>query len=260
VDAELVAALEANPAQVALWARRAAELQASDGLERRLGRRMKPGSLHRLMEMEGLGNLHAALEGGKGAILYSLHLWGKYTFFGALAEAGYPPTVVATAPDPGRLRWLSALEERSGYRYIWMGRGNFGVAVEAANVLRRNGVVLLMLDWPQPHMVEVDFLGRRARLAAGVAEVARGTGAPLLDYYVYRRDRWVPQVAEIGPPHDAAGSVQDVLQQCADRLAKHVRRDPAQWTFFCNHRHSAFAPGPPAQELPPAARAEPVPR
>ena len=240
MDTELVAALGASPAQAARWARRAAELEASDGLERRLGRRTKPGSLRRLMEIEGIGNLQAALEGGNGAILYSLHLWGKYTFFGALAEAGYPPAVVATAPDPGRRSWLSVLQERSGYRYIWAGKRNFGVAVEAANVLRRNGVVLVMLDWPQPRMAEVAFLGRRARLAAGAAEMARLTGAPLLDYYVYRRNRWVPQVAEIGVPHAASDSTPEVLQQCADRLAEHVRRDPAQWTFLCNHRHSAF--------------------
>jgi len=241
VDPELVTALEASPAQVARWARRAAELRASDGLERRLGRRLKRSGVRRLMRIEGLDNLEAALEGGKGAILYSLHLWGKYTFFGALAEAGHPPTVVALAPSPVRLKWMKALQERSGYSYIWMGESNFGTAVEAANVLRRNGIVLMMLDWPQPGMADVDFLGRRARLAAGPAEVAHLTDAPLLDYYIYRSGkRWAPQIAEIGVPHPASSGVQVTLQQCADRLAEHVRRDPAQWTFFCNHIHSAF--------------------
>jgi lauroyl/myristoyl acyltransferase len=197
--------------------------------------------MRRLMRIEGLGNLETALDGGKGAILYSLHLWGKYTFWAALAEAGFPPTVVAHAPSSGRLEWMRRLGERFGYRYIWMDERNFGAAVEVANALRRNGVVLMMIDWPNPRMAEVDFLGRRARLAAGASEVAQSTGAPLLDYYLYRDERqWVPQTAEIGVPHAASGSADRVLQQCADRLARHVRRDPPQWTFFCNHAYSVF--------------------
>lgn len=119
VDSELVAALDASP-QIARWALRAAELRTSDALERRLGRRMARGAMSRLMRIEGLGNLDAALQNGKGAILYSLHLWGKYTFFGALAEAGYPPAVVAYASDPARLGWRQTLQERFDYRYIWM--------------------------------------------------------------------------------------------------------------------------------------------
>lgn len=109
----------------------------------------------------------------------------------------------------------------------------------------------MMLDWPQPRTAEVDLLGRRARLAAGAAVVAQSTGAPLLDYYVYRSEkRWIPQVAEIGVPHAPSGSADTLLQQCADRLAEHVRRDPAQWTFFTNHAKSAFVgavgPRPPS--------------
>ena len=236
-----MAALDASPAQVRRWALRAAELQASDHFERWLCRRMKRGEMARLMRIRGLDNLDAALQDGKGAILYSLHLWGKYTFFATLAEVGHPPAVVAYGPDAGRRQWMTELQERAGYQYIWMGPGEFGVAVEAANVLRQNGVVLVMLDWPHPRMIEVDFLGRRARLAAGAALLAQATGAPLLDYFVYRGEgRWVPQIAEIGIAHAPSGSRDDVVQDCADRLAEHVRRDPAQWTFFYNHAHSAF--------------------
>jgi lauroyl/myristoyl acyltransferase len=241
VDSELLVALQAGSSQVEAWTRRAALLDASDALERRVCRRIEPGEISRVMRIEGLDNLEAALEGGKGAVLYSVHLWGKYTFFGALAQAGHPPTVVARTPGPVRLEWMRALQERFGYRYIWMSDRNFGVAVEAANVLRRNGVVLMMLDWPQRGMAEVKFLGRPARLMLGAATVAQLTGSPLLDYFIYREEsRWVPQVAAIGAPHTAAITTEDTLQECADRLSNHVRRDPAQWTFFCGHVHSAF--------------------
>src|SRR5262249_34669714 len=182
LDSELVSALGLSPEVAERAAVRAAELEACDQLERRLSRRPKTDEIGRLMRFEGLGNLDAALANGKGAVLYSLHLWGKYTFLAALAGSGYPATAIALRPKPDRMQWMTAQADRFGYSHIWMDAGGFRTGVEAANVLRRNGIVMMMIDWPTARMGEVDFLNRRARLSSGVVTVAESMGAPMLDY------------------------------------------------------------------------------
>jgi lauroyl/myristoyl acyltransferase len=247
-DPELVRALDATPDELRAWAARAAELRASRDLESILMTRASPHTLPRILRVEGVENLDAALGRKRGAILYSVHLWGKYTFFASLAELGYTLSVVARpVADPRRLQWMDKLAERFGFAYIWM--GGIDAAVKAARVLGRNGVVIMMLDWPGSDRTDVDLLQRRARFTTGPAVVAASAGAPLLDFFIHRDlGRWAPQVAVIGPSIAASDSPKETLQRCATRLEPHIRREPAQWTFFSVHGHPTLLPSASAQE------------
>lgn len=247
VNAPAVQALDATPERVEQWARRASELRASGELEAFRLRRAGSRTLERMMRFEGLEYLEVALAAGKGAILYSVHVRSTPVFYAALARLGYPPNVVGFAPGewflPEDRRFLErraeVLVDRFHCRYIYMRSGNFGVAVKAANVLRENGVVVMFLDKPQSNTaVEVDWLGERTQFSSGPAFIARETGAPLLDFYLYRGEAWLPQVAELGSPHSTSGDLEETVQECALRLEAQVRRHPAQWSFFTSHEGS----------------------
>ena len=239
VNADVMRALGAAPAQVEGWARQNCELRASGELEASRYPRMSREAFARLIRIEGLENLDAALAKGRGALLYSCHSWSSHTFFGALAALGYPPTIVGYPPGrelaPAERSFLrrraAALEKRFGCRFIWMQAGNLGVAVKAANVLRRNGIVVMLVDFPhRKSAVEVRFLEHRSSFTLGPAFVAKEIGAPLLDFFIHREKGWFPQVAEIGAPFWVQGNPEEAAQECASMLEPHVRRDPAAWT------------------------------
>jgi KDO2-lipid IV(A) lauroyltransferase len=219
-----VQALEASAADAEEWGRRASEIRACDDLDMHYLPRMK-GKTRRLLEIEGLDNLERALAGGRGAILFSGHIRRSQLFFAALSELGHPSTIVGF-----RRRRDDVIAREFGCRCIWMRAGNFGAAVKAANVLRHNGVVVMLID--QPHegtTVEARFLGRRMQFTFGPALVAQTTGAPMLDFYVHREDRWVPQIGVIGAPFWADGSLEEAVQLCVSRFERRVRHYPAQW-------------------------------
>jgi lauroyl/myristoyl acyltransferase len=240
VNPDAARSLERTPREIRTVARRAAELRASSELEDRLCPRLGKPVLGRLVRIRGLENLEGALEHGKGAVLFSVHVWSADTLFAALAELGHAPTVVGYGPRTGflpfdrelRLRQVRQMERRFGYRYLWMGEDPF-IAVRAAGVLRANGIVVMFVDLPgQGAAVDVDLLGGRTRFASGPALLSQATGAPLLDFYLRRAETWAPVIAEIGTPLVAAGALEDAVESCAKKMDAHVRRDPAQWTFF----------------------------
>src|SRR6478672_7847852 len=120
--------------------RRSYELEACEVLEGALAR-FRPKAMLDLTEIRGLENLTAALEGGKGAILYSGHIRGNFSFFPALGALGYKPNIIRLqlreAQNPVK-RWLTdhfnrLLEDRFACRFLWTLPDSFGVAVQAAN-------------------------------------------------------------------------------------------------------------------------------
>jgi lauroyl/myristoyl acyltransferase len=249
VNPDVAHALEATPDELDSLARRASELGVCNDLEGYLYRRIRAGTVGRLIHIEGLENLEAALEGGRGVILFSGHIRSAHLFFAALAELGHPPSIVGFPPGdrflPVDRRFLerraAILEQKFGCRYIWMTPDNFGVAVKAANVLERNGVVVMYVDGTRRETsVDVSFFGARYPFASGPAVFAQTTGAPLLDYFVHRDGGWVPQTGEIGAPFFASGDVEETTQLCAMLLEAHVRRHPAQWGGFSSYAGSTL--------------------
>ena len=97
----------------------------------------------------------------------------------------------------------------------------------------------MFVDLPgQGAAVDVDLLGGRTRFASGPALLSQATGAPLLDFYLHRAETWAPVIAEIGTPFVAAGALEGAVASGAKKLDDHLRRDPAQWTFFSSRAGS----------------------
>jgi len=104
------------------------------------------------------------------------------------------------------------------------------VALHVSRALKRNEMVGIIIDVSfNERNAEVDFLGGRVQFGAGPAHLARATGAPILPFYVYRPERWHPQVVEIGPPIYASDDPVATMQQCVSSPEERTRQYPADW-------------------------------
>jgi lauroyl/myristoyl acyltransferase len=242
-EANMRSLLGASPEQAAAWMGRLFELGACHDLEAFLYARVTGEDIGALIEVRGMDRLRSALARGRGAILYSGHVRGDYTLFAALGLLGLGPHIVsrrlgAVVRREGIDRWFYRRREalvarRMGCEFTWMAPDNPAAAVQAARALRRNEVVVLEIDnSPARQQVEVTFLGRRVRFPPGPVLLAQATGAPLLDFYLHRDDRWIPQVAELGPPFHPSEDVAAAVQHCASRLEAKIREHPESWATW----------------------------
>jgi lauroyl/myristoyl acyltransferase len=206
-------------------------------------------SLGQLVEIRGREHLDAALAEGKGAILCSAHVGSFISVFSLLHASGFPLTTI------GRWWWNYRPGLRSAERRSWdytfarrvlrhrqrpniePGPGRIQVAVQAANALRANEVVMICsdanpLEADRPRTVEVPFLGRRARLVPGVVTLARLTGAPVLMAFVHRSADYRHQVLEISPPVPMHGETAIAFGRCAAAMEAAIRTSPAHWLYW----------------------------
>jgi KDO2-lipid IV(A) lauroyltransferase len=218
---------------------------------KRLRGRARP--MRRLVEIHGREHLEAALAAGKGAILCSAHFGAYDSGFSVLHASGIPITTI------GRRTHIYGADLSSAERWFWElayarsvrrhrqrpiiepRPGRPQVAVLAAAALRANEVVTISIDGPpmetdRARAVEVDFLGRRAKLVPGVVTLARLTGAPLLMAFLYREADYYHQVLEISAPMPVEGDVATAFARCAAEVSAAIRRSPAQWDFWNSAR------------------------
>jgi hypothetical protein len=97
----------------------------------------------------------------------------------------------------------------------------------------------------QEGAVEVDFLGLKIRVKAGIARLARSMKLPILPVMTrlspggpcLRYGAWIDAHADSLECARARGDETSVMQALYDELAREVAADPAQWEFaFCLHR------------------------
>jgi len=235
---DLESALGASPEQIEDWLKRSFELATCEDLESHLYSRVTRETISELIELRGIHHLALALDRGKGVILCSGHVRGHYTFFAALGLLGYKPNVIGHPPVYGPSpieRWFyqrrdTLMQRKLGCRFLLIEPDNFGVAVQAANALKRNEVVTIEIDKTSSRRtVEVRFLDGRVPFPSGPALLAQVTGAPLLNFFVYRPDQWTPQIAEIGPPLYVADDLVSSIQRCARFLEERILQHPAEW-------------------------------
>ena len=229
-----------SPLQAESAVERHFELAACEDMEAFLYPRLAEATVRNVMEVRGLENLQRALARGKGAIVCSGHLKGFATFAVALSLHGYkinhthrvdPLGPQGLALEHWFFLWRQAiLEKKFRIRFLLASPTNPWVALQGLNVLRKNEVLFMLFDAPSTtRNIEVNFLGRRVAFPSGPAVLAKKSGAPLLNFYVYRTNAWVPQIAEIGTPYyvddDIAAAVQHYVSCLEDKILQH----PANW-------------------------------
>lgn len=185
-----------------------------------------------LPALAGLDHVDRALERGRGMILATMHS-GNWELAGlALAAAGYPLTTVAGVQL--RAGWsdaVKAFKQRSGIRIVSAGTNMRALLRD----LSENRIAALHLDGDvYAGGVEVNLLGRKARVPRGPARLSRIMASPVAFAYCYRDDRGNLEVViepAHEPPADAAGETVLTAKLVA-RMEKRIVEAPGQWCIF----------------------------
>ena len=243
--ANMKTSLGASDAQTRKWVAEGAELDGQEAYEswffqRKSGKRVLP----KLLEIRGLERLDEVLARGQGAILCTSHARGLFKMLYVLAVSGYKVNCIRRrhqfSINPLR-EWfelrLGGLVDRHtlvrndvGVNFFWMQRENFGVAVKALNALKRNEVVVTLVDIRKPtEGIPVEFLGRGAELPVGPILIARTSGVPLLTCFVHPEPGGIRYIAEIGEPVPGE-DLHRTARALAQRLEEEIRDYPSSWT------------------------------
>lgn len=232
--------LGASPEEAEEWLRRGFEQRTFDDLECWTLPGSAPRTLSGLVEVHGKEILDAALASGNGAIVYSGHFAGLFSAFATLGLLGYKVTLFRAQRLPNRYnpieRWfygrrLSWLENAVGYHFLWTQPPNPAIALQAANALKRNEVVFVLMDvWSQAQSVEVEFLGAVANAPTGAYQLAQVARSPILGLRVRRGADPLPLRLQLEPPLDLSAGRNAVVEQQVALLEEEIRLDPANWT------------------------------
>ena len=190
----------------------------------------------RIVIVEGADHLDAAMATGRGVIVALPHV-GSWEWGGAmLSRMGYPMTAVAEVLDPPELfSWFIAKREAIGLAIAPLDRDAGKVILSTLN---DGGLVGLLADRDiTGDGIEVELLGRTAKVPAGPATLALRSGAVLLCGVVYSgpgREHCVIMTEPVPTEREGRlrADVHRVSQLVADRLSVLIRQHPEQWHVF----------------------------
>ena len=199
--------------------------------------RYTPENTRHWIRTEGLDHYLAAKARGKGVLVVTGHLgaWELSSFYHSLM--GYPMGMVARPLDNRRLdRFVNGIRCLHGNRVL--PKDEFASGLLRAMRAGQTVGILMDTNMTPPQGVFVDFFGKQACTASGVARVALKTGAAVLPGFML----WEPDegkyVLHFGPElvFERTGAAEaDILaatQLCASTTENWIRRYPDQWLWI----------------------------
>ena len=207
------------------------------------------GALLGRVEVHGREHLREALARGKGAVLCSAHFGSERSCFSLVGALGFRISIIVrrsieSGPRKDklgkllyRLRYDYPLSTHLHHPTIVRNSRNYGVAVQAVRVLKKNEFVGTMIDgevWPgdPSKPMKFDFLNGKAILVPGATMIAQLTGAPVLVVLLRRSPDWRHLILEISPPIDVKGEPMTAFAQCLALVDSAIKRHPDQWTLY----------------------------
>ncbi|HEX4030614.1 MAG TPA: lysophospholipid acyltransferase family protein [Terracidiphilus sp.] len=200
-------------------------------------RRYTPKNSRRWLRTEGLEHYLAAQARGRGVLVITGHLgaWELSSFYHSMM--GHPMGMVIRRLDNRRLdEFVNSIRCLHG-NYV-LHKDDFGRGLLKA--MHAGGTVGILMDtnMTPPQGVFVDFFGRQACTATGLAHVARKTGAAVLPGFMVWEQAEGRYVLHFGPevemPHSAEVSADIVegTRRCTAVIEAWIRRYPDQWLWI----------------------------
>jgi len=200
--------------------------------------RLDKKDIENKIKIEGLSNLRAAHDKGKGVLILTGHLGNWELGIAALALTGYTGSIIGRPLDFKPLgKFVTDSRKRFGAEMI-------PTSASMRKVLRsldQGKIVIVLLDqnvdWYDG--VFVNFFGRRACTNKGLALLARKTGAPVLPVFMVRdRASFRGEICKEIPLVKTDDKIKDIeinTQNYNDIIEGYVRRYPDQW-FWVHQR------------------------
>jgi lauroyl/myristoyl acyltransferase len=198
------------------------------------------------VEIEGEKQIDAALEGGKGVVLWVAHFCFSSLFTKvALARAGYCVSHISRPEHGVSKSWLgvtvlnrvrSAAEDQFLDKRIVHNRSNASVTkLRALQALQGNGIVSVTVGaWEGRRVAIGPLLGGEYKVALGAPGLAYTSGAPLLPVFTVRAPDGTYRTV-IGSPlgESARDTLEGFLLKASEELFEQhgpmVLANPDQW-------------------------------
>jgi KDO2-lipid IV(A) lauroyltransferase len=186
---------------------------------------------------EGLDHYLAARARGKGVLIVTGHMgaWELSSFYHSLM--GYPMSMVARPLDNRRLdEFVNGIRCLHGNRVL--PKDDFARGLLTA--MRKGETVGILMDtnMTPPQGVFVDFFGKQACTASGVARVSLKTGAAVLPGFMVWEEAEGCYVLHFGPQlvfertTDEEADIVAATQLCTSAIERWIRRYPDQWLWI----------------------------
>ncbi len=198
--------------------------------------RMNGTRIRRIVDTSELCKIDHILKKREGAILLGAH-FGNWELLGAaFGLGGYPVNVIGRLSDNKRIGHTID-------RY----RGLVGMKViqksdpirKVLRALSNNELVAILMDQnTRKDMVFVDFFGKPAATAKGMAVFALRTGAPVVPAFIVRKGKY--HKIFIGDPiyahssENADSDIQRYTAQFSKVIESYIRQHPDQWFWLHN--------------------------
>ena len=191
--------------------------------------------------LEGREHVEAARAKRNGVVWINGHVGNWELTAVATQLAGYPCAVIATVVRYEKVNALT-IGERARYGITTIQRETPSAGRDLLKAFRRNDMIGILMDHDSKRIpcVQVEFFGRPAWTAIGVAELCIRLGAPAVSGF-FRRDadgtmrfRAAPPIfpPENVPKADQLRAARDLTQQFTKRIEEHVRRFPEDWAWM----------------------------
>ena len=187
------------------------------------------------VEIVGIENVDAALEGGNGVVITSAHYSNWEFGLAGLVFHGYPAHVIVAPHKNKRVNELF-LRPRIDAGALPIYTGN---AIDGGyEALRNNGILVCVGDRVTTKGgIEVTFFGRTAVFPKGPAKFAIGAHAPLICAHIFRHpdNSFVLTFEEPIDTRDMPDddeSVVRLMNAHTRKLERFIRRDPLQYGVF----------------------------
>jgi KDO2-lipid IV(A) lauroyltransferase len=216
------------------------------GVYRSLGRqlvefcrmtRYTPENTRNWIRTEGLDHYLAAKARGKGVLIVTGHLgaWELSSFYHSLM--GYPMSMVARPLDNRRLdAFVNGIRCLHGNRVL--PKDDFARGLLTSMRKGESVGILMDTNMTPPQGVFVNFFGKQACAASGVARVALKTGAAVLPGFMVWEEAEGRYVLHFGPQlvfertKDEEADIVAATQKCTSAIESWIRRYPDQWLWI----------------------------
>ena len=199
--------------------------------------RYTPANTRDWIRTEGLEHYLAAAARGKGVLIVTGHLgaWELSSFYHSLM--GHPMGMVIRRLDNRLLDdYVNRIRCLHGNRVLH--KDDFARGLLTAMRAGETVGILMDTNMTPPQGVFVDFFGRAACTASGLARVALKTGAAVLPGFMLWEPAEKKYVLHFGPElvfkrseeHEA--DILAATQQCASATEAWIRRYPDQWLWI----------------------------
>jgi len=211
--------------------------------------RYTPDNTRGWLRTEGLEHYLAAKARGKGVLIVTGHLgaWELSSFYHSLM--GYPMGMVIRRLDNRPLDdFVNGIRCLHGNRVLH--KDDFARGLLTAMRAGETVGILMDTNMTPPQGIFVEFFGRLACTASGLARVALKTGAAVLPGFMVWEPAERTYVLHFGPElefahtEDAEADIRAATALCTQAIEAWIRRYPDQWLWI-HRRWKTRPPGEP---------------